>query len=225
VTQCSHSERSEAKPKVVLRGNPTCVKRFSAALASFSIGLTLVGAISSATASAAMASTFHSTVAKRLAAVPHSTSSSFFPTNQNECQVEELAIAAGEGNGFAGTVRQPIIFTNDSSNTCWLKGYPSITLSNAWADVDNHAVHKKTEVFAEPKPQLVVLRPSEAASVGISYLDEQVGSSVCRTFRQVNIQWRADDFLWEVHIMNENYPCGVVFAVTPFEKCAIPKKS
>lgn len=149
----------------------------------------------------------------------------FVPTTGNGCQAEELAVAPGSGNGAAGTAFMPIIFTNYSTNTCWLEGYPEVTLSNSAKDVDTNAVHMKTGVYANPKPRLVVLRPSQVASIGISYTDEQIGSDVCREFKTVNIAWRADDLLWKVHLASMNYPCGDRFAVTAFEKGALPAQS
>ena len=151
--------------------------------------------------------------------------SSFVPTALNSCQEGELAIAVGHGNGAAGTAFLPIIFTNYSTNTCWLKGYPSVTFSNSAMDIDSHAIHGRYGIYANPKPQLVVLRPSQVASIGVSYTDESVRSSVCRTFRTVNIEWRADNLPWKVHIPSMNYPCGLRFSVTPFEKGALPEQS
>jgi len=149
----------------------------------------------------------------------------FIPTTRNGCQSEELAIAPGSGNGAAGTAFSPIIFTNDSTNTCWLKGYPDVTLSNSPKDVDSNAAHVKTGVYANPKPRLIILRPSQVASIGISYTDQQIGSDVCRKFKTVNVAWRADDLLWKVHLPDMNYPCGSGFAVTAFEKGALPEQS
>jgi Protein of unknown function (DUF4232) len=160
-------------------------------------------------------------------ALPLATASTtrFVPTTRNGCQAEELAIAPGNGNGAAGTAFSPIIFTNDSTNTCWLKGYPEVTLSNSAKSVDKDSVHMRTGIYANPKPRLIVLRPSQVASIGISYTDEQIKSDVCREFKTVNVAWRADDLLWQVHLSDMNFPCGSRFAVTAFERGALPEQS
>ena len=154
----------------------------------------------------------------------------FRPTVKNACQQGELAIAVGNGNGAAGTGFQPIVFVNDSTNICWLKGYASVTLSNP-KKIDSNAVHKRTGIYADPKPQLVVLRPSQVASIGLSYNDNgttnaQGVSQSCPTYRTINIKWVSFQHEYFVtHLSAMNYPCGQTFAVTPFENGASPAQS
>lgn len=158
-------------------------------------------------------------------------SSNFRRTSNSACVEGQLSIAAGSGNGAAGTAFQTIIVVNDSMKTCWLSGYPTITLSTGASKIDRDEVHERTGVYANPKPRLVILGPSQVASVGISYND--VGytnvagvEAICRTYRTINVKWRTGgNLLWTVHLSQMSYPCGGWFAVTPFEVGALPKTS
>jgi hypothetical protein len=210
------------KTAIGLYDKPKRMKKVSVTFSTCFLGILLVSGMSTASEAATSGSPIQASVTN---SVKHSSSVSFVPTTANGCQGQELAIAVGSGNGAAGTAFLPVIFTNYSTNTCWLKGYPSVSFSNSAFDVDNNAVHVRSGVYANPKPQLIVLRPSQVASIGISYTDISVRASVCHTFRTVNVSWRADNLLWKIHIPHMNYPCGNRFAVTPFEKGALPENS
>jgi hypothetical protein len=155
----------------------------------------------------------------------------FLPTLQNECSYGQLAVAAGRSNGAAGTALQPIVFVNDSTDICWIRGYPAVTLSTGASKVDHDVVHERTGVYANPKPLLVVLHPSQVASVGLSYNDvgytNDAGvAAICRTYRTINVKWRGyDNELEIVHLPQMSYPCGGWFAVTSFERGALPLPS
>ena len=51
-----------------------------------------------------------------------------------ECQTAALRIAVGAGQGAAGTIYYNLDFTNASSATCFLQGYPGVSLVSAGSD-------------------------------------------------------------------------------------------
>jgi Protein of unknown function (DUF4232) len=45
----------------------------------------------------------------------------------SRCHTSDLALKPGEGGGAAGTAYQALVFTNTSSRTCTLYGYPGVS--------------------------------------------------------------------------------------------------
>ena len=58
---------------------------------------------------------------------------SFSPavTGASPCATSDLNVSLGASNGAAGSVFQTIVFTNRSSTTCTLYGYPGVSLVSA----------------------------------------------------------------------------------------------
>ncbi|HUY42687.1 MAG TPA: DUF4232 domain-containing protein [Acidimicrobiales bacterium] len=92
-----------------------------------------------------------------------------------ECIQGQLQVAIEQGGGLAGTVPETYGYTflvvNAGARSCTLRGYPYEVLFSA---KDGHALrvsvsHEPTALYAQPKPQRVVLRPGGVASFGISY--------------------------------------------------------
>ncbi|MET9692559.1 DUF4232 domain-containing protein [Streptomyces sp. NPDC006514] len=46
------------------------------------------------------------------------------------CHVADLHLAIGEPDGAAGSLYYPILFTNTSTHTCALRGYPGVSVVN-----------------------------------------------------------------------------------------------
>ncbi|MFG2987373.1 DUF4232 domain-containing protein [Streptomyces sp. NPDC048258] len=47
------------------------------------------------------------------------------------CHVADLDLAVGEPEGTAGSLHYPIMFTNTSTHTCALRGYPGVSVVDA----------------------------------------------------------------------------------------------
>jgi len=81
----------------------------------------------------------------------------------------DIQVVAGDGQGAAGHYALVLVFTNTSSATCTLVGYPGVTLVNAAGD----KVSELTQTLrgmaggvapGVTEPQPVVLAPGESAS-------------------------------------------------------------
>jgi hypothetical protein len=200
--------------------------RFAAtlAVATATIGLMAIGgvaqAVNSKTDSNSAANSVLLSEAKQ----------QFVPTFRNACSDSQLVAVIGQTFGEAGIGYQNIIFVNDLTHSCWLKGYPKVTLENAGARIDTHSIHESEGLYANPLPRLVVLKPSEVATVGISYTDISVTPAngvptVCSPFSSITIKWRGNEVEKSVVTLPDMIsPCGGVFAVTAFEKGAQPKR-
>jgi hypothetical protein len=92
-----------------------------------------------------------------------------------ECIQGQLQVAIEQGGGLAGTVPTTYGYTflvvNVGARSCELRGYPyEIIFSTAdGAPAKISISHDRTELYAQPKVQRVVLRPGGLASFGISY--------------------------------------------------------
>jgi Protein of unknown function (DUF4232) len=92
------------------------------------------------------------------------------PAGPGPCQFSDLKVTLGPGNAAAGTTFYQILFTNDSSTTCTLYGYPGVSFTGETYAVQvgpaatrNHAI----------QPSLVTLAPSAVGSAEISVVDAQ----------------------------------------------------
>jgi len=92
------------------------------------------------------------------------------PAGPGPCQSSELKVTLGQGNAAAGTAFYEILFTNDSSTTCTLYGFPGVSFTGETYAVQvgpaatrNHGV----------QPSLVTLAPGAVASAEISVVDAQ----------------------------------------------------
>ncbi|MFK0046867.1 DUF4232 domain-containing protein [Streptomyces sp. NPDC090741] len=47
------------------------------------------------------------------------------------CRVADLDLAVGEPDGAAGSLYYPILFTNTTTHTCALRGYPGVSVVDA----------------------------------------------------------------------------------------------
>jgi hypothetical protein len=92
-----------------------------------------------------------------------------------ECMQGQLQVAIEQGGGLAGTVPSTYGYTflivNTGAKSCDLRGYPyEIIFSTSDGARANVSIsHDRTDLYAQPKVQRVVLRPGGLASFGISY--------------------------------------------------------
>jgi hypothetical protein len=89
------------------------------------------------------------------------------PTGPPSCRTSALAASIGPGNGAAGSTYYPIEFTNTSSATCTLYGYPGVSFVTASGAQLGAAA---TEDPTYPR-QLVTLTPGTVAHAELRVTD------------------------------------------------------
>jgi hypothetical protein len=110
--------------------SPATAARAGLAAAALACGGVLLAACGSSGGSAAAPATVTTTVtATPSATTPPATGSSVSPhvAGPPECATSGLAVKLGAGNGAAGSVFFPIVFTNTSGSSCSLFGYPGVS--------------------------------------------------------------------------------------------------
>jgi Protein of unknown function (DUF4232) len=132
-----------------------------------------------------------------------------------------LVVATTPQEGAGGTGASSILFAN-SGKRCEIKGYPHVALfSEAGSKLKSYNWHQKSYIFAEPKPEVVVLSHNEVASVGLSWSDNPVDNEGCprAAWLDVSLPNGTDvggpDF--------RGAPCGGGLFVTPFELGPYPR--
>jgi len=93
-----------------------------------------------------------------------STTSSASPGTR--CTSAHLAVTLGPTDGAAGSVYQPIVFTNKGSGSCTLAGHPGVSFVAGGAQVGKAASHAST-----PPTTTVTLKPGGAASALLRTVD------------------------------------------------------
>ncbi len=92
-----------------------------------------------------------------------------------ECIQGQLQVAIEQGGGLAGTVPATFGYTflvvNTGPKSCAVRGYPyEIIFSRSNGTAVKVAIsHRPTELYRQPKPTTVIVRPDGVASFGISY--------------------------------------------------------
>ena len=122
-------------------------------------------AVSSASASAAPSSAPASAASSSAAAAPRVTASSASSSpavaGAPGCATRDLRAKAGVAQGAAGSVYQVIVFTNVSSTTCTMYGYPGVSLA-AGSPVTQ--VGQAAARSTETSPTMVTLAPGKNAN-------------------------------------------------------------
>jgi archaellum component FlaG (FlaF/FlaG flagellin family) len=90
-----------------------------------------------------------------------------------ECMQAQLQTAIEQGGGLQAHYAHGYTFliVNIGTQSCELRGYPYEVLfsTTAGVPVKVSISHQRTNLYAQPKAQRVVLRPGGVASFGISY--------------------------------------------------------
>jgi hypothetical protein len=77
------------------------------------------------------------------------------------CETSSLSVKLGEAGGAAGSIYQPIVFTNTGSATCTLNGYPGVSFV---APGNGQQVGAAASRNPQHAPALVTLAPGASAS-------------------------------------------------------------
>lgn len=92
-----------------------------------------------------------------------------------ECLQGRLQVAIEQGGGLAGQVPATFGYTflvvNIGATACTLRGYPYEVIFSAanGGHVKVDVAHRASQLYAQPRPARVVLRPGGLASFGLSY--------------------------------------------------------
>lgn len=125
------------------------------------------GSVSSAPASPGASP---SVTASASATVPATTGASTASTGPGRCHTAQLQVAAVMGQAGLGHVGQLLVFTNRSTVTCTLLGYPGLLrLTASSAPMPTQVVRGQGYLYRDPGPHLVTLSPGATASSGIEW--------------------------------------------------------
>ncbi len=87
------------------------------------------------------------------------------------CHTADLKLTVGEGDGAAGTIYTPLIFTNRSDRTCTLYGYPGVS----WVTGDNGTqVNDPFKRSEQRKKTTVTLKPGGTANAVLQQVNAGV---------------------------------------------------
>ncbi len=98
-------------------------------------------------------------------------------TGPSPCATSDLNVSLGPSNGAAGSVYQTIVFTNRSSATCTLYGYPGVSLVSAppYSQIGLAAQRGSTTPV-----KLITLASGATASAVLQVVDAlNFGSATC----------------------------------------------
>jgi len=84
------------------------------------------------------------------------------PADPAECATAALRVRIGPSNGAAGTIYYDIVFTNASSTTCFLQGYPGVSLVSA-GDASGSQIGADAKRDPVAPPVQVVLAAGQTA--------------------------------------------------------------
>jgi Protein of unknown function (DUF4232) len=85
------------------------------------------------------------------------------------CTTGELSVSLGQGDAAAGSVYRPLIFTNTSSHTCELRGFPGVSYV---AGDDGHQVGPAAAMSGERGAQ-VPIAPGATARAQLQLVNVQ----------------------------------------------------
>jgi hypothetical protein len=91
-----------------------------------------------------------------------------------ECATSDLSVRVGASNGAAGTIYYSLDFTNASASSCFVQGYPGVSLVTAGSSSGSQigADAKRVPVVT---PKQIVLAPGQTANA-------QLGVAVAQNF-------------------------------------------
>jgi ABC-type transport system substrate-binding protein len=134
------------------------------------IGSALVAGCSTGTPVAGPTVTVTATSTGSASASPSSAPATTTPAGPGPCQSSELKVTLGPGNGAAGSAIYEILFTNDSSTTCTLYGFPGVSFTGETSAVQVGPAATRNHTI---QPRLVTLAPGAVGSAAISVVDAQ----------------------------------------------------
>jgi Protein of unknown function (DUF4232) len=111
------------------------------------------------------------------ASAPESAAASVQPGGTPRCTTAELRATLGAGDGAAGSVYRPLLFTNTGARTCALRGFPGV--SYVGGD-DGHQVGPAAQEVGD-RGGAVTLRPGGQAAATVQFVQvANFDPAVCR---------------------------------------------
>jgi hypothetical protein len=95
----------------------------------------------------------------------------------------DLRLTVGAANGAAGTIFYPLDFTNASSSTCTMYGYPGVAFVSSPGDAQVGAPARRRPPTA---PALVTLAPGATAHATLAVSDVLIGNNC---LHHVQVKW------------------------------------
>jgi hypothetical protein len=105
------------------------------------------------------------------------------------CGASQLGVKAGLVYAAMGSLNQVITFTNTSTATCTLYGYPGLLMLGSSGQVIPTTVRRTASVVILPEtPTTVTLPPGHKASFTLGYQDQTgYGNSICPTSADLEV--------------------------------------
>jgi hypothetical protein len=105
------------------------------------------------------------------------------PAGPGQCSTSDLKLTTGQENGAAGTVYYPVEFTNTSSSTCTMYGFPGA----AFVTSPGGSVIGAPAGRVTAEPTLITLGPGVTAHATLAVSDVLIGNN-CHQ-HQVPVKW------------------------------------
>ena len=103
-----------------------------------------------------------------------------------ECTTAMLHVKVGSSNGAAGTIYYDIVFTNAGSGTCFLQGYPGVSLVSAGSTAGSQiGADAKREPGTPAKQVVLVAGQTAHAVLGVA----EAGNFPAAKCDQVTVHW------------------------------------
>ena len=137
------------------------------------------------------------------------------------CRLSQLSLAHPRSNGAAGSIRLRFVFTNESSSTCELFGFPGLQMLNAHHANIRTRVIRGTSNVVPPEPEVdVSMTHGQHGSFYAGYSDVPTGTQTCPTssFLEVTPPNDFKHFTMALHIA----PCGGRITVSPVVHGRLP---
>ena len=137
------------------------------------------------------------------------------------CRQAQLGLAQPQSTGAAGSVRLRFVFTNVSTATCKLFGFPGMQLLNARQTPLPTYVQRGSSTVVPPEPEAdVVMTPGQHGSFYAGYSDSPVGGQACKVSTSVEVTPPNDakHFTLKLAIA----PCGGLVTLSPVVHGRLP---
>jgi hypothetical protein len=137
------------------------------------------------------------------------------------CRLAQLSLAQPKSNGAAGSVRLRFVFTNNSSATCELFGFPGLQMLNAHHANIHTRVIRGTSNVVPPVPEgAVIMTHGQHGSFYAGYAEVPTGTQRCpaSSFLEVTPPNDFNHFTIPLDIT----PCGGKITVSPVVHGRLP---
>jgi hypothetical protein len=137
------------------------------------------------------------------------------------CRLRQLSLAQPKSNGAAGSIRLRFVFTNQSSATCELFGFPGLQMLNKHGAKIRTRVIRGTSNVVPPEPENdVIMTHGQHGSFYAGYSDVPTGNQKCPTssFLEVTPPNDFKHFTLPLRIA----PCGGRITVSPVVHGRLP---